>query len=182
MTSAAVNNNTDISKTKDNDNYYFGASMAFASSISGGFHYVIVGRLFKNSTSNSALLLAFYGGFGGLLILLPAAYLDDNQRILSRNILNISGRMWVELCTIAVLGLIGFVTVNVSIQHIKPLYVSFVGVSEIVLAYIAQIVVFSLVPNLFGIIGSIIVVLVVCVLPLETMISEKLPSSLKSIF
>ena len=90
--------------------------------------------------------------------------------------------MWVELCTIAVLGLIGFVTVNVSIQHIKPLYVSFVGVSEIVLAYIAQIVVFSLVPNLFGIIGSIIVVLVVSALPLETMISEKLPSSLKTIF
>ena len=90
--------------------------------------------------------------------------------------------MWVELCTIAVLGLIGFVTVNVSIQHIKPLYVSFVGVSEIVFAYIAQIVVFGMVPNLYGIIGSVIVVLVVCALPLETMISEKLPCSLKRIF
>ena len=70
----------EVLPTKENGNYYFGASMAFASSIAGGFHYVIVGRLLRNSTTNSALLLAFYGGFGGLLVLLPAVYLDDNQR------------------------------------------------------------------------------------------------------
>jgi drug/metabolite transporter (DMT)-like permease len=172
----------EVLPTKENGKYYFGASMAFASSIAGGFHYVIVGRLLRNSTTNSALLLAFYGGFGGLLVLLPVVYLDDNQRIFSTNIVNISGQTWAELSAIAVLGLIGFVTINVSMKHIKPIYVSFVSVSEIVLAYIAQIVVFSMVPNVFGIVGSLIVILAVCALPLETIISEKLPSSLRPIF
>ena len=178
---AGVGNDINISNSKESNKYYFGASMAFVSSIAGGFHYVIVGRLFKNSTTSSALLLTFYKGFGGLFILVPAAYLDDNQRILSTNIVNISGRTWAILCTNAILGLIGFVTVDVSIQYIQPVYVNFVGVLEIVLAYIAQILVFSMVPNLFGIIGSIMVVLAICALPLEAMVLEKLQSSLKNI-
>ena len=177
-----VSTDTIVFGNKQKSEYYFGACMAFASSITGAFHYVIVGRLFKNSTSNSSVLLAFYGGFGGLLILLPAAYLDKDQRILSLSIGDISSSTWIQLSTVAVLGLVGFVTVNASIKKIKPLYVSFVGVSEIVFAYLAQIVVFGVVPNLFGIIGSIIVVLTVCVLPLETWISEKLSVYLKTLF
>ena len=162
--------------------YYFGAFMAFVSSFSAALHCVIVGRLFRNSTTNSALLLAFYAGFGQMVVTLPSAILDKNQSVFSKNITQISGTTWVILIIVVVLGLIAFVLFNLAIRFIEPVYVSFVGVLEIVMAYIIQVVVFDTLPKFFGILGSIIVATTVFSAPLEKWISQKLPKSLQSIF
>ena len=175
---------TDFGIMKNNygREYYFGACMALMSSFAGAIHLVIVGRLFKNSTTNSAMLLAFYGGFGGLLVISPAAFLDDNQRIFSMDIITISWTKWASLSVVALLGLIGFVAINLSIKQIKPVYVSFVGVLEIVMAYIAQVLIFHTPPTLYSITGSIIVLITVIALPLESMIYAKLPNSMQNVF
>ena len=169
-------------KTTSGREYTFGVCMALMSSLAGAFHLVIVGRLFKNNTTNSAILLAFYGGFGGLLIILPAAFLDDNQRIFTKEIIAISWTTWASLALVSLLGLIGFVTINLSIKQIKPVYVSFVGVLEVVMAYVAQVLIFHTPPGLYSILGSIIVVTTVVALPFESMIYEKLPKSMQNIF
>jgi drug/metabolite transporter (DMT)-like permease len=163
----------EIAKTKRGKEYYYGASLAFGSAIASALHCVSVGRLFRNSTSNSALLLAFYGGVGGLFVILPAAYVDKSQSVFSTNIVNIMPRTWGLLLSVSMLGLIGFVAVNLSLKKIKPVYASFVGVSEIALAYICQVTIFHTVPSLCGIIGSIMVVITVCTLPFEAIISER---------
>ena len=162
--------------------YYFGASMALVASVTGAFHYVVVGRLFKNSTTNSAMLLAFHGGFGAMLVITPAAFIDKHQSIFSKNIFNLSGTIWIALLLVALLGLIAFVSINLSLKYISPVYVSFIGVLEIVMAYVSQVLIFKTIPNLFGIMGSFIVVATVFVLPLETMIAEKMPSNIKHFF
>ena len=162
--------------------YYFGAFMAFVSSFSSALHCVIVGRLLRNSTTYSAMLLAFYAGFGQMVVTLPSAILDDNQSVFSKNIINISETTWVILIIVAVLGLIAFVSFNLAIRFIEPVYVSFVGVLEIVMAYIVQAIVFHTLPNLFGILGSIIVAATVFCAPLEKWISQKLPKPLQNIF
>ena len=169
------NYNTDfgIAKTKRGEEYYYGAALAFGSAFASALHCVSVGRIFRNSSTNSALLLAFYGGFGGLLVILPAAYVDESQSVFSTNIVNIMARTWGLLFSVAILGLIGFVAVNLSIKKIKPVYASFVGVSEIALAYISQVTIFHTVPSLCGVIGSIMVVITVCTLPFEAIIYEK---------
>ena len=156
--------------------------MALVASVAGAFHYVIVGRLFKNSTTNSAMLLAFHGGFGAMLVILPAAFIDKNQSIFSKNIFNLSGTIWIALLLVAILGLIAFVSINLSLKYISPVYVSFIGVLEIVMAYVSQVLIFKTMPNLFGIMGSFIVVATVFVLPLETIIAEKLPNRIKPFF
>ena len=162
-----------IAKTKRGVEYYYGAGLAFGSAIASALHCVSVGRIFRNSTSNSALLLAFYGGCGGLLIILPTAYVDERQSVFSTKFVNIMPITWVLLFAVAILGLIGFVAVNLSIKKIKPVYASFVGVSEIVLAYISQVSIFSTMPSQCGIIGSIIVITSLCTLPFEVIVSEK---------
>ena len=162
-----------IVKTKRGVEYYYGAASGFGSAIGSALHYVSVGRIFRNSTSNSALLLAFYGGWGGLLVILPAAYVDERQSVFSTNAVNIMPITWLLLFAVATLGLIGDVAETLSIKKIQPVYASFVGVSEIVLAYISQVSIFHTVPSLYGIIGSIIVITSVFTLPFEVIVSEK---------
>ena len=174
--------NSGDNKESSEYSYYFGASMALVASVAGAFHYVIVGRLFKNSTTNSAMLLAFHGGFGAMLVIIPAAFIDKNQSIFSKNIFNLSGTIWIALLLVAVLGLIAFVAINLSLKYISPVYVSFIGVLEIVMAYVSQVLIFKTMPNLFGIMGSFIVVATVFVLPLETIIAEKMPRHIKHLF
>ena len=159
--------------TKENNKYYFGATMAFSSSIAGAFHIVIVGRLFKNSTTHSAFLLAFYGGLGALLSALPAAFLNHGQHLFSASIASIPKTTWAALFAVASLGIIGFVAVNLAIKKTNPVFSSFVASIEIVFAYVAQIVVFGMMPDALGIVGSIIVVVVVCSLPFMERLSEK---------
>ena len=156
--------------------------MALVASVAGAFHYVIVGRLFKNSTTNSAMLLAFHGGFGAMLVIIPAAFIDKHQSIFSKNILNLSGTIWIALLLVALLGLVAFVSINLSLKYISPVYVSFVGVLEIVMAYVSQVLIFKTMPNLFGIMGSFIVVATVFILPLESIIAEKMPRHIKHFF
>ena len=162
--------------------YLFGASMALIASLAGACHHVVVGRLFKNSTTSSAMLLAFHGGFGAMIVITPAAFLDENQSIFSKNILNLSGTIWMAILSVALLGLMAFVSINLSLKYISPVYVSFLGVLEIIMAYVSQVLIFNTIPNLFGIIGSIIVVATVLVLPLEKIIAEKLPNRIKPFF
>ena len=164
---------TDFTKIDKNREYYFGAAMAFVSAISASFHYVIVGRLLKNSTTNSATLLAFHGGFGGLLVIIPALLLNTDQRLFSSNIANINPSTWAALSTVAVLGLTAFVAVNLAIKQINPILVSFVHCIEIVFAYIAQVCLFNMMPDIFGIIGSILVIVTVCALPFEELIPKE---------
>ena len=156
--------------------------MALVASFSGAFHYVIVGRLYKNTSTNSAILLTFYAGFGGLIVILPAMFLDINQNIFSKNITEMSTTTWVALSGVAVQGLLGFLACNLAIKRIKPVFVSFVGVSEIVMAYISQIVIFSTVPNTTGIVGSIVILITICVVSFEETVLEKLPGWIQKIF
>ena len=107
------------------------------------------------------------------MVILPAAYVDGRQSVFSTNVVNIMPIKWVLLFAVAILGLIGFVAVNLSIKKIKPVYASFVGVSEIVLAYISQVSIFNTVPSQCGIIGSIIVITSLCTLQFEVIVSEK---------
>ena len=148
--------------------------MAFLSSIASAVHKVSVGRLCKNSTTNSAILLAFYGGFGGLCVTLPAAFLNHGQRIFSAEIVSISKTTWAALSTVASLGLVGFVAVNLSIKKTSPVFSSFVACIEIAFAYVAQSFIFDTVPNVFGIVGSIIVIGTVSTLPIKEIISQKM--------
>ena len=162
--------------------YLFGVSMALIASLASAGHHVVVGRLFKNSTTNSAMLLAYHGGFGAMIVITPAVFLDENQSIFSKNIINLSGTIWIAILSVVLLGLMAFVSINLSLKYISPVYVSFLGVLQIVMAYVSQVLIFHTMPNLLGLTGSFIVVATVFVLPLETIIAEKLPNRIKPFF
>ena len=177
-------------KTEDNPNttesryrgFYFGSFMAFLSSFSIAWHGVAVGRLLKNSTTNSAMLLAFYAGFGQMIVTLPFAMIDENQTIFSENLIQISETTWVVMLVVVALGLMAFLAINLAISFIEPVYVNFIGVLEIVMAYIIQVVVFHTSVNVCGVLGSMIVALTVFSVPLEKWISNKLPECIQKCF
>ena len=88
--------------------YYLGVGMALLISISDAAHKIIVGYLYGNKSTNSTLLTTYYAGYGGIVVGLVAAIFDENQRILSPKITNLSSLYWGILCGLAFLKLVTF--------------------------------------------------------------------------
>ena len=101
--------------------YYLGVGMALLISISDAAHKIIVGYLYGNESTNSTILTTYYAGYGGIVVGLVAAIFDENQRILSSKIIDVSSLYWGILFGLAFLKLFTFLTINGAVKLIRPL-------------------------------------------------------------
>ena len=101
--------------------YYLGFGMALLISVSDASHKFIVGYLYGNQSTNSALLTTYYAGYGGIAVGLIAAIFDENQKLLSSRISTLPNVYWRLLFVLAFLKLVTFLIINSAVKFIRPL-------------------------------------------------------------
>merc|ERR1719510_136812 len=166
--------------------YSFGATMAIVSAISGASYLVLLKYLYRNQTTNSAVLVAFYAGFGCLIVSVFTAMTfyeyRTKQQVLSAAVVNIPASTWIAMLCISMLGLLGFITCNVAIKLITPVLISFVASLEILIAFGAQVALMHEIPDTLDYIGSALVAFSVAAISLEDTFLNSVPPCVKKIF
>ena len=149
--------------------YLYGALMAFTASVSFAITSVAVKKLYANKTTNSATLLTFYAGLGGWLVIFNVIYVEMNQH---QSLTSISTSKGILSCCVAVQGLLAQYIRNLSIKRIEPVLVNFLSSFEILVAYIAQIIIFNTMPNILATVGSMVVILSVFAVTFEKILLQ----------
>ena len=76
-------------------------------------------------------------------------------------------------------GITALFLLNISISMAEPVMVSFIRVSDIVVSYILQVLVFKDTPSLQAVVGSSLVIMAVSMLSLENLATQKSPEKIK---
>ena len=166
----------------DNKNYYFGLIMGFAAVGSGAGTYICVGKLKMNSTSSSPILFAFHNAFFALVSNIICALAFQSSDFFSMHIFEISHELWMVYAILAFFGAIHIVCINVALKLINPILVSFTRSSDIVVAYLIQVLYFEQQTGMLGIFGSFCIISAIGILQFEESFIQKLPKYIQFVF
>ena len=126
--------------------YYVGAIAALVCMISSATFRIMMKVLVQNKSTSSFSIPLFYSSIANLIaaIILPA--FGGDQRILfpSIGVEKYDKWQWIALFIQAILGIAQYSARFMAIKLISPTMVSFIRTSEIVLAYIVQLILFDL--------------------------------------
>ena len=156
--------------------------MGMVASVSRAALFVCTKKLCQNKSSSSANLLTFHMSFTSLLFNLAWAVMVEDIRFFSSQIFEISGRTWLLYLAISVLGATSLGLCNIALKLANPVLVSFTRSSDIIVAYLIQVIIFHEAAGLLAILGSVFIVFAIGILQLEVKFNKLLPGSLKFIF
>ena len=144
--------------------------------------YVIFRKLSQNQSSSSIMLTTFHHAFWALLVNLAWGLFYGESQILSSNFFLISSRIWLIYLVMAVLGCITACFVTQAIKLSNPNLVCFFRSADIIVAYLIQVVFFHQPVRMFGVGGSICIIMAIGLLQLEDRFNNVLPVSVKCVF
>jgi len=153
--------------------YFYGALAALAASITLGANNIMCARLFQNSTTASATLLGFYGGFGGILICLIMLPFNFDEYVNFN--LNIDLIDSLGLLLFVVIAIVGIVMSNKSSQYVSPTIKSFVRSADVIIAYLIQIIFLHEVSHYLSFIAAACIILAIILISVEDAIVNRLP-------
>ena len=126
--------------------------------------------------------MVFYAALGMIVVSLVSMGFDGKSLFRTGNILTSD---YVTLLGLILIGFgctIAFFTLNQAIKMIDSVFVSFIRSSEIILAYIVQIILFHMTPSALGVIVSGCIITAIAIIPMEIKFNAVLPDRLKDIF
>ena len=144
--------------------------------------FVCTRKLCQNKSSSSTNLLTFHLSFSSLLFNLVWAGIVGETQFFSDQILLISRRTWILYLTIAIIGATNLGLVNIALKLANPVSVSFTRSSDIIVAYLIQVLFFHEAASMVAIGESVCIVFAIGILQLETLVNNLLPESLKFLF
>ena len=156
--------------------------MGFAAVISRAGIYICVGKLRMNSTSSSPVMFAFHNAFFALISNIICALAFQSSDFFSMHIFEISYELWMVYAMLTFFGAIHIVCINVALKLINPVLVSFTRSSDIVVAYLIQVLYFQQQAGMLGIFGSFCVITAIGILQFEESFIEKLPKHIQCLF
>ena len=116
-------------------------------------------------------VLVFYGGIGGLFLVLIFAKFDEESKIFH----NLGNADLPKITLSAFLGIFANFMAIKSYQMIPPTVASFVRTQQVVFAFILQSAVMNVVPSVYSIIGAVLVVTSALLIPFESPFIAMLP-------
>ncbi|XP_023342131.1 solute carrier family 35 member G1 isoform X2 [Eurytemora carolleeae] len=148
--------------------YWTGAGFAMAAVLCGTFHNITVPAC-KDIKST---VLVLYVGLMAIVISAVGAqfeYLDSKMATgkAKGQISEIELEMWGILFGLAISGMIAYLSLTRALQIVSPTIVSSLRALEIVFAYIAESLIFSILPSALSVVGGGIVVFSVVGIALE---------------
>ena len=122
------------------DNYYIGAIAALIAMFSIAGTRILIKILLKNKSTKPYAVQLFYHNFANLIVAMVLPAFRGNQRILfpSVDVDLYDIWQWLGIGSVAIIGIIHYLTRFMAIKLISPTLVSFIRTSEIVLAYVIQ--------------------------------------------
>ena len=163
-------------------NYYFGALMGIIASVSRAFVFVSTRKLCQNKTSSSPILLTFHMSVTSLLFNLSWGLVIGDSGIFSGSLFSLSGRVWLVYLSVAVLGATNLGLCNIALKLANPVLVSFIRSSDIIVAYLIQVIIFHEAANILGIMGSVCILIAIAILQFVSMFNKLLSDSVKFLF
>jgi len=151
------------------DYYFVGALIALSCAIFGAAMFIVAAKLGDEVPTNVRLL---YIGISSFVVAGLAEFVDDRDRIFTSNIINITAYEWGVYIGLACNGLLGFYLEFRSLTMVSPTIVSTLRTTEIVVAFVGQVLITLVVPNLIDVLGASFVFIAALVLIFESRIYE----------
>ena len=136
--------------------------------------------LIQNKNCTVEIILLYYA-LCGLLVSLISGVFDPNNLVISSSVKSISFSYWAGLGAIAFLGVSATFMLHKAIVYANPVLVSFIRLLDIVFSYSVQIFLFHQIPDVSGIIGSVLVLLGVTFLTLEERLLSTMPKKFRQL-
>ena len=166
------------------DNYYIGAIAALIAMFSIAGMRTVIKMLVKNKSTSSYGVALFYNSFTNLIVAMVIPAFRGNQRILFPSVDVNMYNLWqcLGIVSVAVIGVIHYLTRFMAIKLISPTLVSFIRTSEIVLAYVIQLVILGTKPYLTSLIGAGLVMVACIAIIFESLAVQKMNPKIQFLF
>ena len=140
--------------------------------------------LLKNKSTKSFAVLLCYRNFANLIVAMVLPAFGGNQRILfpSVDVKMYDIWQWLGIVAVTIIGFIHYVTRYMAVKLISPTLVSFIRASEIVLAYVIQLVILGTKPYVTSLIGSGLVVVACIAIIFESLVIQKMNPKIQFLF
>ena len=187
MTNNTLSEKLEISTKLNNsefDSYYIGATAALIAMFSVAGTRTLIKFLLKNKSTKSFALLLCYRNFANLIVAMVLPAFGGNQRILfpSVDVKMYDIWQWLGIVAVTIIGFIHYVTRYMAVKLISPTLVSFIRASEIVLAYVIQLVILGTKPYVTSLIGSGLVVVACIAIIFESLVIQKMNPKIQFLF
>ena len=160
-------------KVTYNRTYIYGIAAALLASISRGCQATTINYLHRNKSTKSANLIGLYSGLGGLIIPL-IALLFNKEHFIEFN-RNIDAIIELGLICIGISSALGTFMLIKSIELIGSVLESFCRTSDIIIAYLIQVILFHEEINLPSFLGSGLIIGAIIMMALEKVVVESVP-------
>ena len=157
--------------------YYIGVAVALVSTVFDGFLNIAI-NVCKEMPS---LVLLWWAGVGGLVVGAVGYAFDENAKIFTLAVVEISYVEWLAYAGVAFGGIAAYFCMTKSLQMVDPTVVAFVRATEIVIAYIVQVTFMHQVPAGLSIIGAALVLTSVFAIAGQDKIVSALPVRIRNI-
>ena len=154
--------------------YNYGVAAALFASISRGCQSITISYLYTNKSTQTANLIGLYAGIGGLLV--PITAILVNMESFSEFNQNIGATSLYSLLCIGILGTAGTFMLIKSIEIIGSVLESFFRTSDIIVAYLLQVMLFHEEVNLLSLVGSAAIVASIMFMSIEDILVKKIPN------
>ena len=174
--------------------YSLGVIFGLIGAASRAGNYVTCKIIFEKKKKSTNWIILF-AGFGGFLVSLASSFMDPEHLLLSDRIGEISANNWTGGVTltfsnyfkfhdkgillIACLGVSALFFINKALSLTSPVVVSFIRVTDIVVSYLLQVLVFHDHPSVLAILGSSFVILSVSLLSIEQYVVKQIPPGVR---
>ena len=150
--------------------YTYGVVAALLASLSRGCQATTISYLHKNESTISANLIGLYSGLGGFVI--PVAALMVNHEEFWTFNRNLDLTKSLVLICIGTFSAIGTFMLIKSIELIGSVLESFCRTSDIIIAYIIQVILFHKDINLLSLVGSCFIIMSIMLMAIEKTVVE----------
>ena len=164
--------------------YYIGAIAALTAMFSIAGMRTVIKMLVQNKSTSSYGVALFYNSFANLIVAIVLPAFRGNQRILfpSVDVDIYDVWQWLGIVSVAVIGVIHYLTRFMAIKLIRPTLVSFIRTSEIVLAYVIQLAILGTKPYATSLIGSGLVMVACISIIFESLVVQKMNPKIQFLF
>ena len=166
------------------DNYHIGAIAALIAMFSIAGTRTLIKILVKNTSTKPFAVLLFYHNFANLIVAMVLPAFGGNQRILfpSEDVEMYDMWQWFGIVAVAIIGFIHYRARYMALKLISPTLVSFIRTSEIVLAYVIQLVILGTKPYVTSLIGSGLVMVACIAIIFESWAVQKMNPKIQFLF
>ena len=157
--------------------YWMGVAMSLGASCIGGLMNVSINYL-KEVDSGTVY---FWNGLMSIFCSFAFLTFDQNSQIFF-NMKNVDLETVGKLAALASIGICSNWMSTISYQLLDPTFCAVLRSQEVIFAYIAQMIVFHVIPCNISFIGAFLVLLSAVCMPLEKFVKPRLPERIRFLF